>query len=76
MKKCPSFKECHVRSGRDSQCSWFPEGYCTFPHPASKSSHKTKITITSRIKESFRSTVKRGWKSPTADYKEYLFFGV
>lgn len=76
MKNCPSFKECHVRSGRYSQCSWFPEGYCTFPHAPAKSSHKTKVDIISRIKGSFRATVKKGWGNATKDYKEYLFFGV
>ena len=33
MSQCPSFHECHVKSGRDNYCDWFSKGCCVFPHP-------------------------------------------
>lgn len=34
MNRCPSYSECHVRSGSDNQCDWHAPGYCIFPHSA------------------------------------------
>ena len=59
MRFCPSLKECPVRAGSDFRCEWFPDGHCTFPHPAVKSSYRESEGILARVKGSLRTAYKR-----------------
>jgi hypothetical protein len=67
MRKCPSFQECHVKSGIDDYCDWFSRGYCVFPHPA----------LESLSEETGFSECSCGYEErATKDDKKCLFCGV